>query len=99
MRRQNNEVSALRRRADRLQVMSETLGILSFIPTMASVLWAFGDLLTGAVWFSAGAVLMVCAWILHREADKLSTAAYMRGKVIPPEVIRICMMQREAKRK
>lgn len=99
MRRQNNEVSALLRRADRLEFVSECVGMMSFFPTCGGALWAFGDLLTGAVWFAAGTVLAACAYLLHREADKLYTAAYLRGRVISPEVIRICMARREAKRK
>lgn len=96
MRKQRNESSVLLRRADVMSFMAEVFGILSFIPTGAAVMWVFGDLLTGAVWFSAGATLMVCAWICHRESDKALSAAVMRGKTISPAQIRHCMKSTSA---
>lgn len=40
MRKSGNEVSALLRRADRLEFVSEAVGILSFIPLGGSAFWA-----------------------------------------------------------
>lgn len=96
MRKSGNEVSALLRRADRLEFVSEAVGILSFIPLGGSAFWLPADIYTFGVWLSCGAVLAVCAWLIHREADKLLCAALMRGKVIPPEVIRLCMKKAPA---
>lgn len=90
-RKSGNEVSVLMRRADRLGFVSEAVGILSFVPLGGAAFWLPADIYTFVVWLSCGAVLAVCAWLIHREADKLLCAALMRGKVIPPEVIRLCM--------
>ena len=96
MRKSWNEVSVLLRRADRLEFVSEAVGILSFIPLGGSAFWLPADIYTFGVWLSCGAVLAVCAWLIHREADKLLCAALMRGKVISPEIIRLCMKKAPA---